>query len=255
MQATQSSTASGRTKLRAENGSGGTVLRVTGGVSNAVEEDRQDGRSAGQGEGRLEHMPPLTLLVVDDDGSTRGACREAASRMGFVVLVAEDALTARAVLRGRKVDLALLDLKLPGGGGLALFEEMKKAHPETGVVVMTAYATVSSAVEAMRLGAMDYLTKPFALEELTAVLERVRQLRHVDMRSRLLREKLRTGRGMGNLIGHSPEMERLYRFLSKVAFSTHPVLILGESGTGKELVARSIHSSGPLAAEPFIPVD
>ncbi len=133
--------------------------------------------------------------------------------------------------------------------------QVKKLYPKTGVVVMTAFATVSSAVEAMRIGAGDYLTKPFALEELTAVLCESSRKLHFDLESRRLRERLRTERGMGNLIGTSPAMEKVYRILSKVAFSSHPVLILGESGTGKELVAQSIHSSGPNAAKPFIPVD
>ena len=151
--------------------------------------------------------------------------------------------------------MLLLDLKLPGGGGLKLLGEVKTHYPKTGVVVMTAFATVSSAVEAMRIGAGDYLTKPFALEQLTAVLGQSSRRLHFDLESRKLRERLRTERGMGNLIGTSPAMEKVYRILSKVAFSTHPVLILGESGTGKELVARSIHSSGPHASRPFIPVD
>jgi DNA-binding NtrC family response regulator len=120
---------------------------------------------------------------------------------------------------------------------------------------MTAFATVSSAVEAMRIGAGDYLTKPFAMEELTVVLDRAAHLHAIDVQSRLLRERLRTQQGMGGLVGRSPEMEKLYRILSKVAYSTHPVLILGESGTGKELVARSIHFNGPNASKPFVPVD
>jgi two-component system response regulator HydG len=120
---------------------------------------------------------------------------------------------------------------------------------------MTAFATVPSAVEAMRIGACDYLTKPFALEQLTAVLDQSSRKLCFDLESRRLRERLRTQRGMGSLIGTSPAMEKVYRILSKVAFSTHPVLILGESGTGKELVARAIHMNGPLAAKPFIPVD
>jgi two-component system response regulator HydG len=107
----------------------------------------------------------------------------------------------------------------------------------------------------MRIGAGDYLTKPFALEELTTVLERTAQQFELDVESRLLRERLRTQQGMGGLVGRSPEMEKLYRILSKVAHSTHPVLILGESGTGKELVARSIHFNGPNAAKPFVTVD
>jgi len=153
------------------------------------------------------------------------------------------------------VEMLLLDLKLPGGGGLKLLGEVKALDPKIGVVVMTAFATVPSAVEAMRIGACDYLTKPFALEQLTTVLDQSSHKLYFDLESRRLRERLRTQRGMGSLIGTSPAMEKVYRILSKVAFSTHPVLILGESGTGKELVARAIHMNGPHAAKPFIPVD
>ena len=202
-----------------------------------------------------EHLGLLHVLVVDDDEAVRKACCQIAAGMGFEVVGAESATAARDILKQRRIDLLLLDLKLPGGGGLPLLEQVKTLHPDTAVIVMTAFATVSSAVEAMRIGAGDYLTKPFALEELTAVLERTGQQLHMDVQSRQLRERLRTQQGMGGLVGRSPEMEKLYRILSKVAYSTHPVLILGESGTGKELVARSIHFNGPNAAKPFVPVD
>jgi DNA-binding NtrC family response regulator len=201
----------------------------------------------------------MHLLVVDDDDPVRHACSEIARGMGFTVHAAESVPSARSVLKLQTIDLLLLDLKLPGGGGLQLLEEVKALYPETAVVVMTAYATVSSAVEAMRIGASDYLTKPFALDDLTAKLGRASQQRHHDLEARLLREKLRSqkgdGQGGNQIIGTSPEMERLYRILSKVAFTTHPVLILGESGTGKEMVARAIHANGPNARRPFVPVD
>jgi DNA-binding NtrC family response regulator len=202
-----------------------------------------------------EGLPALRVLVVDDDVPVRKACCEIVSGMGFVALTAGSVPEARAVLNAQPVDMLLLDLKLPGGGGLQLLQEVKQTRPEVGVVVMTAFATVPSAVEAMRIGAGDYLTKPFALEELTSVLDRSGRRLHFDLESRRLRERLRTQAGMGNLIGRSPEMEKVYRILSKVAFSTHPVLILGESGTGKELVARSIHVNGPNGAKPFIAID
>jgi two-component system response regulator HydG len=186
-----------------------------------------------------EGLPPLRILVVDDDAPVRKACCEIVSGMGFVPLSAGSVPEARAVLEQQQIDMLLLDLKLPGGGGLKLLEEVKTQYPETGVVVMTAFATVSSAVEAMKIGAGDYLTKPFALEELTSVLGRSSRRLSFDIESRRLRERLRTQTGLGDLIGRSPEMEKVYRILSKVAFSSHPVLILGESGTGKEMVARS----------------
>jgi two-component system response regulator HydG len=200
-------------------------------------------------------MPSLRLLIVDDDAGLRKICCEIASGMGFTTLAADGVPDALALMKQQPVDMLLLDLKLPGGGGLKLLGEVKALYPKTAVVVMTAYATVSSAVEAMRTGAGDYLTKPFAMDELTAVLDRSSRRLQLDLESRRLRESLRTVRGMGNLIGMAPGMERVYRILSKVATSTHPVLILGESGTGKELVARSIHDSGPNAARPFVTVD
>jgi two-component system response regulator HydG len=185
-------------------------------------------------------MPPLRLLVVDDDAPLRKACCEIASGMGFVALPAGTVQEALEAIEQRPVDLLLLDLKLPGGGGLKLLSEIKARSPKTAVVVMTAFATVSSAVEAMRIG---------------AVLDQSSRRLHFDLESRRLRERLRTERGMGNLIGISPGMEKVYRILAKVALSAHPVLILGESGTGKELVARAIHSSGPHASRPFVTVD
>ena len=212
-------------------------------------------RAADSPSNHVERRPALHVLIVDDDPTIRKACAEIAVSMGFITLVAESLAAARAILARQSIDLLLLDLKLPSGSGLLLLEEIRGRYPETVVVVMTAYATVNSAVEAMRIGAGDYLTKPFSLEELTMVLERSAQRRAFDLESRALRDRLRTGTGMGTLVGRAPAMEKLYRILSKVASSTHPVLILGESGTGKELVARSIHANGPNAGKPFIPVD
>ncbi|HET6934855.1 MAG TPA: sigma-54 dependent transcriptional regulator [Candidatus Angelobacter sp.] len=197
----------------------------------------------------------MHILIVDEDPAVRSACCEIATSRGFVPYGIETLEAARRLLRGNSVDILILDLKSPAEAGLELLEEVKLLHPEIAVIVMTAYATVTSAVEAMRTGANDYLTKPFALDELAAVLDRAAQRRSVDNASRRLREKLRSEQGLGNLIGNSPEMEKIYRILSKVSQTTHPVLILGESGTGKELIARSIHSNGPNASKPFLPVD
>lgn len=200
-------------------------------------------------------LPVLHVLVVDDDPGMRQVCYEIASSMGCAAMQAESVEAAQALLKFEKIDLLLLDLRLPGGGGLALLEEVKAQYPQTGVVVITAFATVASAVEAMRIGAGDYLTKPFAVDDLKTVIERARKRMQFNVESRRLRERLRTNKGMGEMVGQSPEMEKLYRILSKVAFSTHPVLIVGEGGTGKDMVARSIHNNGPNAQKPFVPVD
>ncbi len=151
--------------------------------------------------------------------------------LGFVPQTQVSTIAAaRTLLRDQAVDILLLDLRAPLGEGLGLLNEIKALNPGLVVVVMTAYATVPAAVEAMRTGAADYLTKPFAMDELAAVLERAAERRTVEGASRRLRESLRSPQGLGNMIGRSAEMEKLYRILSKVAQSSHPVLILGESG-------------------------
>ncbi len=185
--------------------------------------------------------------------------------MGFAVMTADGLGAARALLSHHKVDLILLDLRKEAQqthgaeagaeGGLAFLTEVKTLHPATSVIVMTAFATVSHAVDAMRVGASDYLTKPFALDELMKILDRAAEQRQFDMESRRLRERLRNQRGAGQLVGRSVEMEKLYRILSKVANSSHPVLLVGESGSGKEMAARAIHFNGPNADKPFVPVD
>ena len=197
----------------------------------------------------------LRVLVVEDDPPVRHACAEIASSLGYEVETAESVPAARLALKRHAFDILLLDLKLPGGGGFAILEEVREHHPRIAVVVMTAFATVNSAVEAMRTGAGDYMAKPFTVDELTAVLERAAERRNAVDESRVLRERLRSGRAAGMLVGQSPSMEKLFRMVSKVAYTSHPVLIVGESGTGKELVARAIHANGPVASKPFIPVD
>jgi two-component system response regulator HydG len=197
----------------------------------------------------------LHLLVVDTDPAVRSACAEIASSLGYAVQVTSDMDQARSLLRGRAMDILLVNLPYNTSVGLELVSEIHLLYPETSVVAMTSSSSVNLAVEAMRCGASDYMTKPFAVDELSAVLERAASRLSVDAESRQLRERLRASQGLGSMIGRSAEMEKLYRILSKVAQSTHPVLVLGESGTGKELVARTIHAYGPNAAKPFLPVD
>jgi two-component system response regulator HydG len=214
----------------------------------------------------MEFMPQLTepaarlyLLVVDADAAVRSACAEIASSLGYAVESTGDLSQARSLLRGHSTDILLVDLS-PGMSsapnlGLELISEVKLLYPDTSVIAMTSSSSVNTAVEAMRCGASDYLTKPFAMDELSTVLDRASQSHVTDTATRQLRERLRLSDGLGSMIGRSPEMEKIYRILSKVAQSSHPVLILGESGTGKELVARTIHAYGPNTQKPFLPVD
>ena len=197
----------------------------------------------------------LSLLVIDDERSIRDACREIADSLGYDVSLAESAERAFRMLSEKPHDIALLDLRLPGASGMEALHRLRESNPEMVIVVMTGYATVPSAVEAMRLGAFDYMTKPFSMEDLRGKLGRVAAHLKQKNESRRVRERFKSKLGFGSMIGQSPEMERLYRMIAKAAQSTHPVLILGESGTGKEMVARSIHYSGPHKDKPYIPVD
>jgi DNA-binding NtrC family response regulator len=197
----------------------------------------------------------LSLLVIDDERAIREACREIAESLGYQVSCAENAERAYRLLEEKSHDIALLDLRLPGASGLEALHRLREANPDMVIVVMTGYATVPSAVEAMQLGAYDYMTKPFSLEDLRTRWDRVAGHLKRKSEGRLQRDRLRSKAGLGSIIGQSPEMERLYRIIAKAAHSTHPVLILGESGTGKEMVARSIHFAGPFKDKPYIPVD
>jgi DNA-binding NtrC family response regulator len=157
------------------------------------------------------------------------------------------------------VDVILLDLRLPGIGGLEALRQIKHRRPETVVIVVTGYATVQSAVQAMKHGAYDYVTKPFNMDELRMLLDRVTGHLKLTTENRILREQVKARHGFGGLVGRAPEMERLYRIITKAANSTHPVLIMRESGTGKEVVARAVHYTGIYTGiykdKPFIPVD
>jgi two-component system response regulator HydG len=197
----------------------------------------------------------LHVLVVDSDPAVRSACAEIAAGLGYAVDSTDDLGQARRLLRGRAADIVLLNLPHGTHHGLELITEVKTLHPQTSVIAMTASESVNTAVEAMRCGASDYLTKPFAMDELSTVLDRAASAHFTDTTTRQLREKLRLSQELGAMIGGSAEMEKLYRILAKVAQTAHPVLILGESGTGKELVARTIHAHGPNARKPFLPVD
>jgi len=197
----------------------------------------------------------LNLLVVDADATVRSACSEIAASLGYAVESTGDLGQARSQMRGRAADILLVNLPSGSNQGLELVSEVKLLYPETSVIAMTASGSVNTAVEAMRCGAGDYLTKPFAMDELLTVLDRAAQSHQTDTATRQLRERLRLSQGLGAMIGRSGEMEKLYRILSKVAQSSHPVLVLGESGTGKELVARTIHAYGPNSQKPFLPVD
>ena len=197
----------------------------------------------------------VTVLIVDDEDATRDLCRDVAADSGLRPRTASTTEQAIEILEQYPVDIVITDLRVPERGGIELLKIIRESYPQTAVIVLTQYGTIESAVEATRMGAADYVTKPFHVPELRGKLDRVVRSLEIDQENRVLREQLRTRPGFGGLIGASPRMQRVYRLIEKVSQHNYPVLILGESGTGKELVARSIHFSGPRRNKPFAPVD
>ncbi|MGD0921736.1 MAG: sigma-54 dependent transcriptional regulator [Terriglobia bacterium] len=195
------------------------------------------------------------VLVVDDEETARTYCADALSELGFEAQAAESAKQALEMLESGQFDIVLADVRMPGISGLDLLKTIQETYPDIDVVMMTGYGTVASAVQAMKQGAYDYLTKPLKVEDLQHVFQRLVEKQALAAENRLLREQVKTRQGFANLIGTSPKMQKVYRLILKVAPKRHPVLIVGESGTGKELVARAIHTYSPWHMKPFVPVD
>ena len=196
-----------------------------------------------------------TVLVLDSDSSTRDLCQEVAQS-----LCLEDHSKGKGDTLAALFELGQADIVLAGSGafgasGVELLKEIKRDYPETEVVVLSDDTRVSSAVEAIKLGAYEYLPKPIDPGRLKNVLEKLARRLEQPSKDRLLQEKLRTQHGLGGLVGTSLKMRQIYRMILKLASRRHPVMIVGESGTGKELVARAIHAFGPFRERPFVPVD
>jgi two-component system response regulator HydG len=205
--------------------------------------------------GATDRSATITVLIVDDEDEIRNLCRDVATDSGLRARTASTTEQALEILHQNPVDIVLTDLRVPQLGGVELLKRIRETYPQTAVLVLTQYGTIESAVEATRMGAVDYVTKPFQVQELRAKLSRVVRSLEIDQENRILREQLRTRPGFGGLIGVSAKMQRVYRLIEKVSQHNYPVLILGESGTGKELVAGSIHFCGPRRNRPFVPVD
>ncbi len=197
----------------------------------------------------------MNILIVDDEPTVRETCAEVAEQSGMKATAVSSAEEALEVLEHAAVDIVLTDLMLQQTSGLDLLRRVHDTYPKLPVIVLTQYGTIDSAVTATRLGAIDYVTKPFRIEELRARLERAARAVELQLENQLLREQLRTRPGFGGLIGVSEKMQRVYKVIQKVSQHEYPVLLLGESGTGKELVARSVHFSGPRKERTFAPVD
>ena len=194
------------------------------------------------------------ILVVDDDPGLRESFRLILDDE-YEVVEAPDGPAALETVRANQVDLVLLDIRLPGQDGIEVLERIKALDEGVEVILVTAVKTVRTAVAAMKLGAFDYLTKPFEEDELLALVRRALEKRSLEREVTFLRSELARRYDFDELVGQHPEMQKLYRVIGQVARTTTTVLVTGESGTGKELVARAIHRQGPRRDRPFVPVN
>jgi len=195
------------------------------------------------------------ILVIDDEESMRDSCRQVLSRVGHTVVAAEDGSIGLTMLKKESFDLIILDLKMPGLGGIEVLKRVKEDDPEAIVVVITGYATVDSAVEAMKNGAYDFIPKPFTPETLRMIVRRALDKRTLSLENVLLKTEMRDSYGAGMIIGQSESMKQVEELVLKVGPTDTTVLITGESGTGKELVARAIHNHSSRKDKPFVVVD
>ncbi len=192
------------------------------------------------------------VLVVDDEANARNALAELLRDEGYRIETAADGFKALGKLEDFQPDLVLTDLKMPGMGGLELLEKARAVDDELVVVVMTAFGDVQTAVDAMKRGAADYLTKPINVSELVLVLDREMERRRLRRESGALRARLAERYSFENIIGNAPAMQDVFKTVAQVAASRASVLITGESGTGKELIAAAIHQRSQRAKGPFV---
>ena len=200
-------------------------------------------------------MTKSRILVVDDDESLRRVLQVQLEQDGYVVASAASAQQTVSMLQLRAYDLVITDLRMPGLSGLELLKEIRSQYPETIVIILTAFGTVDTAVEAMKAGAYDYLTKPVHPDELSLVVGRaVEHLRLIE-EVRTLRANLNQKHGFENILGQSDALLQVLDAAARVARSNSTVLLRGETGTGKELLARAIHFNSPRKDKPLITIN
>lgn len=195
------------------------------------------------------------VLIIDDEAGLRDLMTRLFEDTGYEVSSAPDGASGLRTAKNGEYDLVILDMSLPKMSGLEVLEGIKEDYPDLPVIMITAYGSTQTAIEAMRLGAYDFVAKPFDLDELQMTAERALQQRSIIDENRFLRNELKQKYGFDNIIGSNPDVQKAYVLAAQVAVTNTTVLILGETGTGKEYLARSIHYQSPRASGPFIKVN
>jgi two-component system, NtrC family, response regulator AtoC len=197
----------------------------------------------------------VRFLIVDDHPSVRKLCLTVGTSVGFDCAEAESAEAALAQLETDSPDIILADLMMPNMSGLEFLPRVKQVLPHTEIAIMTGHGSIETAVQAMKLGAYDYITKPFRIEELKLLLQRMAEKVKLVAENQFLRDRVSTEMELNGIVGSSTKIQDVLRMVARLKDTRTPVLITGESGTGKELVARAIHYRGLLAKRPFVAVD
>ncbi len=195
-----------------------------------------------------------TILIAEDDNTIREGLKRVSEEAGYNVLTARNGAEGLDLAAQHEVDIVFTDLKMPRMGGMEFLKAVRQVHPGVYVVMVTAFGTVETAVAAMKQGAFDYITKPFSVDQMEVVLERIEERERLVADSELFRDEMRSRYDYRRIIGNSPELLDILKTVSKVAESRSAVLIRGESGTGKELLAAAIHYQSPRKERPFIKV-
>jgi DNA-binding NtrC family response regulator len=195
------------------------------------------------------------LLVVDDEPDMLSTCRKFLTGEGYEVEVAENGRAAIERVEMFQPDLVITDLKMPGMDGMEVLRRIKENQPDTTVMMFTGFGTIEDAVEAMKEGAFDFITKPFSPDHLLIAVERALRQRNLERENRILQDQLEEKFRFENIIGRSEAMNRVFDLVRRVATTEANVLVTGESGTGKELIARSVHANSKRKSGPFVPLN
>nr|MDJ0789051.1 response regulator [Myxococcota bacterium] len=196
-----------------------------------------------------------SILIVDDDRAMRELLASLYREQSYETAEAASVDEALELAADRDFDVVVSDIRMPGRSGVELIGALRRLRRTTPVILMTAFGSIDSAVEAMRAGAFDYITKPFEPEAVAFAAERALQQRRLEEENERLRRAVDKTAAMGDLLGESPAMREIFAMIRKVGATRSSVLITGESGTGKDLVARTIHYQGDLKDQPYVPIN